>query len=277
MAEPREIIARPPRDSRLRFGQGLRRILNRLVTASFGSRAFGCLVFPILVLLVGLTGRAEAAALVPVSIVVSSGEIAHNSECVSKSIYGYGVTLGSASMDANSLLKGLAPTRSLCSQNCGRNAFDATARIVAEQHGEGVVASRQFRFDALHRSRVSRSLMATKALPDPVAEAQAAAAKIRGGGGKTPTMTSAAVDSSTGKVYTGTSGYNGSVPPEINVPNPSKTPWSAANCVDVAACSAAIADGAKLENLQVAIVRTRTGVVAPPCPNCQTWVPGKKP
>ena len=35
---------------------------------------------------------------------------------------------------------------------------------------------------------------ATKALPDPVAEAQAAAARLRAGGGKTPTMTSAAVE-----------------------------------------------------------------------------------
>lgn len=132
-------------------------------------------------------------------------------------------------------------------------------------------------YDAAHLLRVSHVINATKALPDPVAEAQAAAAQIRAGGGKTPTMTSAAVDSSTGKVYTGTSGYNGPVPPEINLPNPSKTPWSAANCAEVAACSAAIADGAKLENLQVATVRTRTGVVAPPCPNCQAWVPGKKP
>jgi Pretoxin HINT domain len=152
-------------DNRLRFGKGLRRILNRLVTASFGGRAFGCLVFSILGLLVGLTGRAEAAALVPVSIVVSSGETAH-SECVSKPICRYGVTPGSASMDANSRLKALAPTRSLCSQNCRRNAFDATARIVAEHDREGVVASRQFRYDPRSTSTTASEFIATKVAPN---------------------------------------------------------------------------------------------------------------
>jgi hypothetical protein len=113
-------------------------------------------------------------------------------------------------------------------------------------------------------------------VPSAEAEAGAAAEAINAAGGKTPTMTSAAVDTTTGKVYTGTSGYKGPVPPEINLPNPSLEPWSAANYAEVAACAAAIADGAARENLEVVTVRTATGEVVPPCRNCSTWVPGNR-
>lgn len=36
-----------------------------------------------------------------------------------------------------------------------------------------------------------------------------------------------------------------------------------------------IRDGAKLGDLYVVTIRTRTGEVGPPCKNCRTWVPGE--
>jgi hypothetical protein len=153
-----------------------------------------------------------------------------------------------------------------------RTAPTFSARFAS---GSGTAGVRHW-FDPTSADTTAARLVATKPGPSAVAEAQAEAARISAAGGKRPTMTSAAVERTTGKVYTGTSGYKGPVPPEINLPNPSRTAWTASNCAEVAACAKAIADGAKLDNLDVAAVYTKNGVVEPPCANCSTWVPGKK-
>jgi len=111
------------------------------------------------------------------------------------------------------------------------------------------------------------------------ATARSEAATTKAAGGTYPTMTSAAVDRTTGKVYPGPSGNpNLQVPDEVaNVlPAESMEPWVVRNCAEVAACSAAVRDGAKLEHLTVVTVRTRNGMIVPPCRNCSTWVPGGK-
>ena len=108
------------------------------------------------------------------------------------------------------------------------------------------------------------------------AAAEAEAAALRQAGGRLPTATSAAVDRTTGRVFTGTSGESVAVPDALRsrLPDPSLEPWSAANCAEVAACSRAISAGANLDDLVTYTVRTRTGEYFPPCRNCQVWLPG---
>lgn len=108
------------------------------------------------------------------------------------------------------------------------------------------------------------------------AAAEAEAAALRQAGGRLPTARSAAVDRTTGRVFTGTSGESVAVPEALRcrLPDPSLEPWSAANCAEVAACSRAINAGANLDDLITYTVRTRTGEYFPPCRNCQVWLPG---
>jgi hypothetical protein len=114
------------------------------------------------------------------------------------------------------------------------------------------------------------------ACPTAQKAAQDAAQNIReSSSGRPPTATAAAVDRTTGEVYTGTSGELTEAPSELadRLPSPSNEPWSPWNCAEVAACSKAIAAGSKLEDLDVATVRTATGEDFPPCDNCSTWLP----
>lgn len=66
------------------------------------------------------------------------------------------------------------------------------------------------------------------------------------------------------------------MPPELaaRLPKQSLERWAVTNCAEVAACAKAIRDGAKLKNLTVVTIRTKTGEIFPPCRNCTTWVPG---
>jgi hypothetical protein len=112
-------------------------------------------------------------------------------------------------------------------------------------------------------------------VPDALTEADRLADELRGQPGR-PTAVAAAVDTRTGSVYYGRSGEMTVRPAELEelLPNPSRMPWPAANCAEVAACASAIGNGANLSDLSVAAVRVSTGEYFPACRNCSTWVPG---
>ena len=92
------------------------------------------------------------------------------------------------------------------------------------------------------------------------AAAEAEAAALRQAGGRLPTATSAAVDMTTGRVFTGTSGESVTVPEALRsrLPDPSIEPWSAANCAEVAA-SATMGNSASIESAGVAAKTVRPG------------------
>ena len=96
--------------------------------------------------------------------------------------------------------------------------------------------------------------------------------------GEKPTMTSAAVDVQSGRLYYGDSG--GVLPTDINpvlknqMPAISNTNWAVANCAEFKAVNNALNAGVKLENLVVTTVRVRTLVIAPMCKNCQISIQG---
>lgn len=109
------------------------------------------------------------------------------------------------------------------------------------------------------------------------AEAEALAAELRSAPSRAPTMATAAVDRTTGEVFTGASGTRTVRPASLDdlLPSQSLEPWPVANCAEVAACAAAIASGSRLEDLDIYTVRTKTGQYAEPCLNCETWIPGE--
>ena len=96
--------------------------------------------------------------------------------------------------------------------------------------------------------------------------------------GEKPTMTSAAVDVQSGRLYYGDSG--GVLPTDINpvlknqMPAVSGTNWAVANCAEFKAVNNALNAGVKLENLVVTTVRVRTLAIAPMCKNCQISIQG---
>ena len=96
--------------------------------------------------------------------------------------------------------------------------------------------------------------------------------------GKRPTMTSAAVDIKSGRLYYGDSG--GVLPTNINpvlknqMPAVSGTSWAVANCAEFKAVNNALNAGVKLEDLVVTTVRVRTLAIAPTCKNCQISIQG---
>jgi RHS repeat-associated protein len=118
------------------------------------------------------------------------------------------------------------------------------------------------------------SLGATRQPPNAQLEAEAYAAGLRANGVKAR-VAAAAVDTSTGEVYYGFNAQ-ATVRPRVverSLPNPSREPWRAANCAEVAACSDAVANGSNMINLNVAAVDVKTGQVRMACLNCQAWLP----
>jgi hypothetical protein len=106
--------------------------------------------------------------------------------------------------------------------------------------------------------------------------AKAAAAAARANGGKVPHVTTAAVDRITGKIWVGSSGNPGVYVPESLrrvLPSRSLQDWPVTNCGEVAACAAAVRDGAALNNLIVISIRTADDMLKTPCGNCRVWVP----
>jgi len=53
------------------------------------------------------------------------------------------------------------------------------------------------------------------------------------------------------------------------MPSTSLEEWRVGNCAEFNACNTALLRGARLEDLVFATVRAQTGVLEPPCLNCQ--------
>ena len=95
--------------------------------------------------------------------------------------------------------------------------------------------------------------------------------------GKKPTMTSAAVDVKSGKIYFGDSGVisnniNSSLANQM--PVISQTKWQIANCAEFNAVNNALNSGVAMNNLVVTTVRVKTLALAPMCRNCQISLQG---
>jgi RHS repeat-associated protein len=87
-----------------------------------------------------------------------------------------------------------------------------------------------------------------------------------------PTMASAVVDTSTGKVYLGRSGaLPSNVHPTLGqrMPPSSLEEWPVNNCAEFDALNRALHGGASLDNLEMATVRVATGRAEPRCRNCR--------
>ncbi len=99
--------------------------------------------------------------------------------------------------------------------------------------------------------------------------------------GKPSTMVAAARERGTGTTGYGVNRTHSEVPPELKgrVPEDSIVPRrTTANCAEVAACTAAVREGADPDDLVVKTVRgrgSRFGKVEAPCPNCERWVPNQ--
>jgi hypothetical protein len=162
------------------------------------------------------------------------------------------------------------------------NPWNTVTGIYHEfKHGQGALASGQI---------VGITLLfgLTRGAPGPedtaltAAQNEAAALRAaRAAGqwqGRLPTMTSAAVDRTTGLVAgIGHSRDLAGAPAGLEdvLPKPSLEPWMEWNCAEVAACGAALQRGSLLENLVVMTVRTATGNIWPACANCRLWLPGR--
>jgi hypothetical protein len=112
----------------------------------------------------------------------------------------------------------------------------------------------------------------------PLAESRAATLRATMSKGKLPSATSVAVDKVTGKPYFGESGrpFPTSIDPKLatRMPSPSMEKWPVENCAEFKAVNNALLDGAKLENLEIHTVKTRTGAAFPRCQNCSTTLSG---
>ena len=97
---------------------------------------------------------------------------------------------------------------------------------------------------------------------------------------ESPTVTSVVADSSTGAAYPGISlGNKPSVQPTViahalkqALPKESLEDWLVTNCAEFNAVNNALLNGAKIENLTVATIWTRSGGIAAPCQNCSVWI-----
>ena len=125
-------------------------------------------------------------------------------------------------------------------------------------------------------SKATTALAPKAALEVAGAEASAYASALRAAEGRTPTAAAASVDRKSGSVFTGHSAEAVDVPAPLRalLPDPTREPWSATNCAEVAAASKALQSGARLEDLTFYTVRTKSGQYFPPCANCSTWLPG---
>ena len=114
------------------------------------------------------------------------------------------------------------------------------------------------------------------------AAATGQAAQTMAAGGKPSVATSAAVDTTTGKVYTGTSGnpqpanLSPVMEQRVNAMGASREPWCITNCAEFKAANNALLDGASIENLEIHTVRTKTGVPFPRCNNCKVTTAGAR-
>ncbi len=93
-----------------------------------------------------------------------------------------------------------------------------------------------------------------------------------------PTANAAVVDKTTGKIYYGNAGkpLPTTVDPYLaeRMPNPSLENWEVANCAEFKAVNDALLNGARIENLEVYTVRTKTGEAYPRCKNCRITTDG---
>ena len=114
-------------------------------------------------------------------------------------------------------------------------------------------------------------------LPSAKQEAQNVAGDLRNAGGKLPARTGAAVNRTTGEVFTDVSGHpRPELHPTIGAqaPNPSLKPWPPCNCAETKAVNKALNAGSRLSDLDVHTVVTKSGVTDPPCANCQQTLKG---
>ncbi|MDO1511027.1 MULTISPECIES: RHS repeat domain-containing protein, partial [unclassified Neisseria] len=91
-------------------------------------------------------------------------------------------------------------------------------------------------------------------------------------GKKAPTATCAVVDKRTRRSYVG---FSGTKPTNISarlferMPSESRTPWSVINCAEIDAVNQALKDGARMEDLEIATVRTSDSSAFARCDNCK--------
>ncbi|WP_020474801.1 RHS repeat-associated core domain-containing protein [Zavarzinella formosa] len=119
-----------------------------------------------------------------------------------------------------------------------------------------------------------------KAMEAAKAEAARVKAECEANGEKVPLCTAAVRDKETGKIYLATSGEpalkQSEAHPDLGMPTDakSKEPWAPGNCAEPKAMNAALNDGAKKENLQVASVNTNKGTPKQCCRNCEKTTSG---
>lgn len=109
---------------------------------------------------------------------------------------------------------------------------------------------------------------------DAAAEVNATAKANKSG---RPTTTAAAMDITTGKVATATSGQ-----PHIELhptlasqaPEPSLTNFPPCNCGEPKAATLLMNDGSEMKNIIYTAVKTSNGAPKAPCPNCQVTMQG---
>lgn len=84
-----------------------------------------------------------------------------------------------------------------------------------------------------------------------------------------------AVDTRTGRVYTGHHRERRPLPDDLRqrLPEPEVEAWPADKCAEVSAVSNAMADGARLPDLVITAVLHSDRKVTKPCRNCKTWIP----
>lgn len=103
------------------------------------------------------------------------------------------------------------------------------------------------------------------------------AARAAASGQSVPTVTAIAVDRRTGQVYAGASGSFddlGQTGDELAARLgrvEQREAWAVANCGEVAACHAALADDADFDDLRFYAVYTDTGRYRELCSNCIQW------
>ena len=106
------------------------------------------------------------------------------------------------------------------------------------------------------------------------------AAKTDFPNGRKPLKTSAVVDRRTGRVYQDDSGYphHENIHPKIQsrIPDPSKEKWVPQNCAEFKAVNKALRDGARIDDLEIYTVDSKTLAPAHRCKNCLVTTRGAK-
>jgi hypothetical protein len=118
------------------------------------------------------------------------------------------------------------------------------------------------------------------ARPTAKEEAERLAKASRASSDSPPTATSAAVNTKTGRVYTGQSGAPrpqlSEIHPDLRsrMPAESLEQWKVENCAEFKAVNNALKDGASVEALELHTVRTKTLEAMPRCANCRLTTAG---